>query len=133
MKYAMKKMEDFIMCYYIGIEDLVANALIEIVDNKDVREVSLKKLNEYGEVVIRTLNSFDKEAILLLSRDRTNEFIHNCTEYFDVNKDKEGNYSIFLKEGVTTDKLREQFRRNISLNVLRAFIDENSLKVLGVA
>ena len=36
------------MCIYIGIEDLVANALIELVENTEKREVMFKELDEYN-------------------------------------------------------------------------------------
>lgn len=35
------------MCYYIGIEDLAANALIELYDRNETRSVSFKTLTEY--------------------------------------------------------------------------------------
>ena len=120
------------MCYYIGIEDLAANALIELVDKKKSREVSFQTLNNYGMMVVENLRANNKEAILLLSRDKTNEFIHNCTDFFEIKDSKEGS-SICLKAGVETDTLREYFRTSISLNVLLAFISDDSLRVLGVA
>lgn len=120
------------MCFYIGIEDLVANALIEIVDKTGNKEVSFQKLNDYGAIVIRTLNEQKEEAILLLSRDRTNEFIHNCTEFFEIRDEENGDTIISLKEGVTTNQLRMQFRTNIAFDVLLAFVNEKCLQVLGV-
>lgn len=120
------------MCYYIGIEDLVANALIEIVDKTGNNEVSFQKLNDYGAIVIRTLNEQKEEAILLLSRDRTNAFIHNCTEFFDIRDEENGDTIISLKKGVTTNQLRLQFRTNIAFDVLLAFVNEKCLQVLGV-
>lgn len=120
------------MCYFIGIEDLVANALIEQVDKTGEREVSFSKLNKYGASVVKTLNEQNEEAILLLSRDRTNSFIHNCTEYFSIRTDDEEEMYISLNEGIQTDDLRRQFRANIAFNVLLAFINENSLRALGV-
>ena len=44
------------MCIYIGIEDLVANALIELVEKSEKREVLFKQLDEYGAKVIKYLN-----------------------------------------------------------------------------
>ena len=44
------------MCIYIGIEDLVANALIELVENTEKREVMFKELDEYGALVVKYLN-----------------------------------------------------------------------------
>lgn len=53
----------------IGIEDLVANALIELVDNNENnREVTYEQLNEYGAIVIETLNTKHEEAVLIISR-----------------------------------------------------------------
>ena len=127
-----KRLGGIFMCYYIGIEDLVANALIEIVDKTKNRSVSFKKLNEYGAIIIRTLNSQNKESILLLSRDKTDDFIHNCTEYFTIREDDQGESFIILNDGITTDQLREKFRVNLSFNVLLAFINKQSLEVLGV-
>lgn len=120
------------MCYYIGIEDLVANALIEIVDKTEKNEVSFLKLNEYGAIVLRTLNEQKEEAILLLSRDRTNAFIHNCTNFFNIRDEENGDTIISLKEGITTNQLRKQFRTNIAFDVLLAFVNEKCLRVLGV-
>lgn len=119
------------MCYFIGIEDLVANALIEQVDKTGIREIGFAKLNEYGASVVKTLNKQNQEAILLLSRERTNTFIHNCSDYFTIRDDEEGMF-IILNEGITTDQLRRQFRANIAFNVLLAFISEQSLQALGV-
>lgn len=41
------------MCIYIGIEDLVANALIELVEKSEKREVLFKQLDEYGAIIGR--------------------------------------------------------------------------------
>ncbi len=44
------------MYIYIGIEDLVANALTELVEKSEKREVLFKELDEYGVKVIKYLN-----------------------------------------------------------------------------
>ena len=131
-EYEQRKETVFFSKDFIGIEDLVANALIEQVDKTGNREISFAKLNEYGASVIRTLNNQNQEAILLLSRDRTNTFIHNCTEYFTVRTDAEQEMYISLNEEISTDELRRQFRANIAYNVLLAFINESALQALGV-
>ena len=115
-----------IMCYYIGIQDLVANALIELVDNNKEGKVSFKELNEYGAKVLDVLNEKGERAVLVLSRDYTNRFIHNCIESHDDEK------YVCLKEGITTDKLRDVFRSYTTYQVLQAFVDAKSLEVLGI-
>lgn len=120
-----------IMCYYIGIQDLVANALIELVDNNKEGKVSFKELNEYGAKVLDVLNEKGERAVLVLSRDYTNRFIHNCTEYFEIESHDDEKY-VCLKEGITTNKLRDVFRSYTTYQVLQAFVDEKSLEVLGI-
>ena len=51
------------MCIYIGIEDLVANALIELVENTEKREVMFKELDEYGALVVKYLNDEAEQAV----------------------------------------------------------------------
>ena len=60
------------MCIYIGIEDLVANALIELVENSEKREVMFRELDAYGAMVVKCLNDKQEQAVLLLSKERTN-------------------------------------------------------------
>jgi len=50
------------MCYFIGIEDLVANALIELVEKTGNRTVSFSQLNKYGKAVIAKLKKDDLEV-----------------------------------------------------------------------
>lgn len=117
----------------IGIEDLVANALIEMVDN-DVnrREVTYTQLNQYGAMVIETLNAQKEEAVLIVSREQTQAFLHDYSEFFQVRDNIMGERCIALREGRTTDELRQLFRGYLSLDMLMAFISDYSLKALGI-
>ncbi len=72
------------MCIYIGIEDLVANALIELAGKSEKREVLFKQLDEYGSKVIKCLNDKQEQAVLSLSKERTNEFLYDYSEYFEL-------------------------------------------------
>lgn len=121
------------MSIRIGIEDLVANALIEMVDN-DVnnREVTYSQLNEYGAIVIETLNAQNEEAVLIVSRERTQAFLHDYSDFFQVRENAQGEKCIALVEGRTTDELRKMFRGYLSLDMLLAFISEHSLQALGI-
>lgn len=120
------------MCIYIGIEDLVANALIELVENTEKREVMFKELDEYGALVVKYLNDKAEQAVLILSKERTNEFLHDYSEYFELftRGIEEG---IRLKEDVSVEKLWEQFRGYLSVDVMLAFIDKVSVGALGVS
>ena len=120
------------MWIYIGIEDLVANALIELVENTEKREVMFKELDEYGALVVKYLNDKAEQAVLILSKERTNEFLHDYSEYFELftRGIEEG---IRLKEDVSVEKLWEQFRGYLSVDVMLAFIDKVSVGALGVS
>lgn len=66
------------MYRYIGIEDLVANALIEILRQENSsRRISLPTLVEYGAVVVKILTQSGQDAILFLTKDSTYEFMHS--------------------------------------------------------
>ena len=119
------------MCVYIGIEDLVANALIEIVEKSEKREVLFKQLDEYGTQVIKFLNEKNEQAILLLSKERTNVFLHDYADYFEffTRGMEEG---IRLKEAVDVNQLWSKFRGYLSVDVMLAFMDKRATNALGV-
>lgn len=117
----------------IGIEDLVANALIEMVDNdENNREVTYTQLNEYGAIVMEKLNEKNEGSILIISKERTNAFFHDYSDFFQVRVNEQGEKCIVLVEGKTTDELRKLFRGYMSLDMLMAFINEFSLQALGI-
>ena len=120
------------MCIYIGIEDLVANALIELDEKSEKREVLFKQLDEYGAKVIKYLNDKQEQAVLVLSKERTNEFLHDYSDYFELfsNGMDEG---IRLKESISVNQLWEKFRGYLSVDVMLAFMDKVSISALGVS
>lgn len=124
------KSEDF-MCIYIGIEDLVANALIELSEKSDRHEVLFKELDQYGATVVKILNEQNEQAVLILSTERRNAFLHDYSEYFELYRDglDEG---IRLKAKVDIDKLWTEFRSYLSVDVMLAFMDSKSVEALGV-
>lgn len=119
------------MYMYIGIEDLVANAIIELVENSQSGEVLFSQINRYGATVVQILSENDKKAILILSKERTNAFLHDYSNYFELfsNGKEEG---IRLRKNVSVDDLWLKFRGYLSIDVLQAFMSERSIKELGV-
>lgn len=121
------------MSVRIGIADLVANALIELVDNdENNREVTYEQLNEYGALVIETLNARKEEAVLILSKERTKAFLHDYSDFFEVRINTKQEKCIALREGRTTNELRDLFRGYLSLDMLLAFISEYTVQALGI-
>ena len=119
------------MCYYIGIEDLVANALIESLKKLNKRILTYEEIENYGAQVIQILNENNEKAILILSRNNTTALFHNYSDLFEE-IDINGQKGISLKSNVELNQLIKRFRGYLALNVLMAFINERSVSVLGV-
>lgn len=120
------------MYRYIGIEDLVASALIELVKRKEHnRKVSFQALANYGAVIVKLLGDSGQNAILFLTKESTYEFVHDYAEYFSI-ADYDGTEYIELKSTVTIDDLRRQFRKNLTVDLAKALVGEESLKALNV-
>ena len=119
------------MCIYIGIEDLVANALIELLESSGRRSVLFNELDAYGAKVVNLLNEQGQEAVLLLSKWRTNEFLHDYSDYFNLTHEgeKEG---IMLCEGVSVEMLWEKFRGYLMMDVMKVFMNRQAVGALGV-
>ncbi|MCR3758902.1 hypothetical protein KYB31_07850 [Clostridium felsineum] len=117
------------MCFYIGIEDLAANALIETLRKSERRFLTYNEIENYGSKVIGILNDKGEKAVLILSRESTNELFRNYSEYFEE-KNENGIKGIALRKDKEINDLIEQFRGYLSLDVLRAFINEESVRVL---
>lgn len=125
------------MCYYIGLEDLVANAMIEILEKKqqeqeDIKEiklsVSLKDLEYYGAEVIKYLNNKTSEkAFLILSRASTDHMLKNYSDFFKENNDES---AIELREGKTVEDLKNKFRTYKATNLISAYMAKTTTKML---
>ena len=121
------------MGFYIGIEDLAANALIEcLLKTENARFVTYKQLEEYGSEVIRFLNNKGENAILILSRERTNDMFRNYSDFFEEESTEKG-LGIKLKEGKSCNDLIEKFRGYLAWDVLLAFVNEQTVAKLDCA
>ena len=116
------------MCFYIGIVDLAANALIEALEKGDKRFLTYSEIENYGSKVVQILNEKGEKAVLILSRENTNALFRNYSEYFEERDGK----GIALKDDKDVDDLIEQFRGYLALDVLMAFVNERSVTTLGV-
>lgn len=120
------------MYRYIGIEDLVASALIEIIKREDSnRKVSFQALADYGAVIVSLLSDSGQNAILFLTKEHTYEFIHDYANFFSIEKYNDVEY-IELKKDKTVEDLRHQFRENLTVDLAKALVREESLKALNV-
>lgn len=124
--------------YYIDLEDITANAMIEILvkrqeDAKNMSKhliVTFRDLEEYGTTVVDYINqNLGKHAVMLLSRNSTANMFRNYSEFFEEVEGIEP--AIRLREGKTVDELIKQFRTYLSFTVLQAFLaDETKIAIL---
>ena len=118
------------MCYYVGIEDLAANAIYELYKQSNQRYISLKKLTDYGIAVVEYLNENNDRATLLLSQESTYGFVREYSDIFEV-KDLEGSKScLCLKEGIEADDMLDRFIGSFSVAILKAMNSEQALDIL---
>ncbi len=125
------------MCYYIGIEDLAANAMIEILEKKQkdgksiesVLSVTLRDLEEYGAEVVRYINqTSDEKALLILSRASTEYMFRNYSDFFEAIDEEEA--AIKLREGKTVEDLKEKFRTYKAFDLISAYMAETTVGIL---
>ena len=119
------------MCFYIGIEDLAANALIESMRRSKKTFLTYKEIENYGSKVVEFLNEKGEKAVLILSRESTNALFRNYSDFFQE-KEVNGEMGIQLTKEVTFENLINQFRGYLALDVLMAFVNDNSVQALGV-
>lgn len=119
------------MCFYIGIEDLAANALIEAMKKGSKRFLTYNEIENYGAEVVQILKENGEKAILILSRDNTEALFRNYSDFFEESE-QDGNLGISLKGEKKTEDLIQQFRGYLALDVLLAFMNERSVQALGV-
>lgn len=122
------------MCFYIGIADLAANAIIEKLNSKNKGAfgecvVTFAELEEYGAQVIRHLDHMGEKAVLILSRESTSLMFRNYSEFFEEIVTSNGT-AISLKKGKTVQELIVKFRTYLSLDVMMAFMDEQTVSGL---
>lgn len=119
------------MRIYIGIEDLVANAMIELMEHKNTNETTVNAITNYGETVVAILEEQQTDAVLNISREQTTEFFSNYSQMFEQFYNGE-NEIIRVKENISSDMLWNKFRVYLSTDAILAFKDHRSIKMLGV-
>lgn len=120
------------MTFYIGVEDVAANGLIELLQEDRTSDfISYDRMVKYGSKVVTFLEKkTGDKAVFIMSRDATDAIFRNYSDFFEesIVDNVEG---VKLKSGKTVDDLIERFRGYLALKVLLAFIDKCNTDVLG--
>ena len=119
------------MCFYIGIEDLAANALIEILEMEDKtpsqKSVTYAELEKYGTEVVRHLKKNGEKAVIIFSRESTDVMLHNYSDFFE---ERENGTAIGLRKGKYVPDLIERFRTYLAFDLMMAFMADSPVQVL---
>lgn len=107
---------------------MAANALIESMRRAEKNFLTYREIENYGSKVVQILNDQGEKAVLILSRENTNELFRNYSDFFEENEEK----GIALKSGIELEDLIMQFRGYLALDVLMAFVNDCSVQALGV-
>ncbi len=125
------------MCTFIGIESVAANALIELFEKKNIREVSFDILVKYGMGIVRYLEKERREEVILLfSRKYQISMIENYSDFFEADFYGDGNGVFRLKgndRAETLRSLKEYFRWTMSTRMINAFLSKEALDELKIA
>lgn len=84
--------------------------------------------DDYGSKVVQILNEQGEKAVLILSRENTNELFRNYSDFFEEKEEK----GVALKSGIELEDLIMQFRGYLALDVLMAFVNDRSVQALRV-
>lgn len=117
---------------YIQIEELVANAFIDLVEANLRREILYSDLDAYGAKVIEQINSNgDVNAILVVSRESQSAIIDDYSDMFEA-FERDGSKGIRLLDSVDPIDLWERFCTSLSYTILMAFRAPAVKQALGV-
>ena len=116
---------------FLTLEDLVPNALIELMENGSDRAISYSLLLQYGNCVIEELRKKGISTTMVVYRDNVIQFEDEYREIFDF-FEMDGIRYIRLKENVDTQYLRKYFRVLQSADSLVAMTSNNAKQVLGI-
>ena len=120
------------MYIYIQIEDLVANAFINLIEKKKVREILYSDLDIYGAKVIEQLNSQGgPKAVLVVSRESQMAIVEDYSDMFEA-FERDGSKGIRLLDGVEPMDLWIRFCTPLSYKVIKVFRAPAVKQALGI-
>ena len=116
----------------IELEDLVANAIIELNEATGVNFISMDLVIDYAEAVTKYLLQKKIVPSLLIDCETYEIFRTDCDEYYEMDEIANNETTITLRKEKTTDDLKFVFRSHIRPEVLEAYMSSETLSVLGI-
>ena len=113
--------------YNIYIDDLIGNAFVAYLMATNKRVLSLSKIEDFGNAVIKSLDEKGIEARLVLSRNMLWAFLFDCSLWFTYNSEKN---EITLSNEITPEMLITRFSGYTAIPVISELRAEKNTKVL---
>lgn len=109
-------------CIFVHLQDVIANALVELYEHNGTNQVSLIAIYDYGSAVVQVLNSkTNTHGIFLYS----NKYIEECMREYDSWFERIG-HTIRMKDGVAADDVRQHILAYTSVDVLNALFSRRA-------
>lgn len=105
-------------CYYIGMDDVIANAFIESMKQNRNRFLTYEQIYDYGDKAVGLIR---KDAEVLFDKSNTDSVLTDYADFFSE-QTIDGTLGIELKQEKSRSDLINQFRGYLPLDVLRAFV-----------
>lgn len=122
-------LSDKTMCVRIKIEDLAANAILELFMRAEKKGVRFDDLRRYGDCVVKILEESGEDAILMYSRESRQRLFSDYSAFFEPIPGNDGWDGIRLRDGVAPESLW-YFRLRITARMLQAFCDNKAYEEL---
>jgi hypothetical protein len=117
------------MSSFLKIDDLAANALIELIKNNRESKVSLSQLEAYGTAIVSLLHDDGKDAAMAISQYTIDQFLNLYADFFTLQEEENDSY-VYLKKDKSITDLRRSFRAYVPLEILPVFSNEKSVESL---
>lgn len=113
----------------LELEDLVANALIELIEDKGIRQVSFKQLDLYKKSLYDEFKKINIRVVIPFTDGDVDRLISIYDDFFEEEIINERRY-ITLKDNKNELDLRKYFRSYLPLNIIKVFYDTKTTKCL---
>lgn len=108
--------------YTLELSDLVSNLfLIVMENNNEINSVTYKQIRDFRKILEEEAEKRDIKLSFLLSREYAANFFHYEAATFN----KENEFTISLKDGVTPAHLIYQYRTHLPVGMTVLMIDDN--------
>lgn len=111
------------MCKFIGIENVIANALIEKMALNGY-ELSFDKIREFGYKVCDSVYNLTNDRMIIIhEKDDISNFILNYSEYFTLKTKEDGKEYIVVRDTVNSTVLKNLFRWDLPFYLIDAYLE----------